>query len=238
MLSHKDDAGAVTQTFRPLAAVASQWVKSIPASGISTQTQPAFSDISGSVAASQLPNPSATTLGGTQSLAVVASRWINTISTSGVPAATQPAFSDLSGSIVAAQLPAGIKLWKCVVIVGDPGLASLALANDNDSPVACSNDVGSDVTITTVAAWANAGTPTVTPILTGGTATSVLTGACTAGTAAWAACTVNGTVTLKTFSGAGATCTTTPCTVDVNITTAGGTAKYLVVKLTGTYVPQ
>jgi hypothetical protein len=58
--------------------------------------QPAFSDLSGSVAAAQLPNPSASTLGGIESIASVSHQWINTISTSGVPSATQPAESDLS----------------------------------------------------------------------------------------------------------------------------------------------
>lgn len=50
-----------------------------------------------------LPNPSASTLGGIQSLAAVGSKWINTISTAGVPSATQPAFSDLNGSIANSQ---------------------------------------------------------------------------------------------------------------------------------------
>lgn len=54
---------------------------------------------------SDLPNPSASTLGGIESLASSASKWINTISTSGVPSATQPAFSDISGTATAAQMP-------------------------------------------------------------------------------------------------------------------------------------
>jgi hypothetical protein len=59
-------------------------------------SQPAFSDISGSVAASQLPNPTASTLGGIESLASVSHKWINAISTAGVPSATQPACADIS----------------------------------------------------------------------------------------------------------------------------------------------
>jgi len=59
------------------------------------------------IAGSDLPNPSASTLGGVQSLAAVTSKWINTISTSGVPSATQPAFTDISGTATTAQLPAG-----------------------------------------------------------------------------------------------------------------------------------
>lgn len=140
-----------------------------------------------------------------------------------------------SGSGVVTCLGSGgaNKVKTCVVAIGDPGAASAALANDNDSPVACPNDLGADWTITSVSAWADAGSPTVTPILTGGTATSILSGALTAGTAAWAAGTLNGTPVVHSFS-AGSTCSSTPCSIDVNITTAGGTAKYIVVKIVGT----
>lgn len=55
-----------------------------------------------------LPNPSATTLGGVQSLAAVGSRWINTISTSGVPSSTQPAFTDISGTALVTQGGTGL----------------------------------------------------------------------------------------------------------------------------------
>lgn len=67
--------------------------------------QPAFTDVSGSVAASQLPNPGASTLGGVKSLALVSHKWINSISTAGLPVASQPDFSDISGSVAASQLP-------------------------------------------------------------------------------------------------------------------------------------
>jgi hypothetical protein len=43
-----------------------------------------------------LPSPTASTLGGIESLAAVSHKWINTISTGGVPSATQPASTDLS----------------------------------------------------------------------------------------------------------------------------------------------
>lgn len=128
----------------------------------------------------------------------------------------------------------GSAIKECIVTTGDPGAASPALANDNDSPAQCGNDFGADITITAVACWADAGSPTVTPILTGGSSTSILTGALTCGTAGWAAGSVNGTPTIHAFSSNGATCSSTPCTLDSNITTAGGTAKYVVVKYTGT----
>jgi len=87
------------------AAVTNQWIRSISTSGVPASSQPAFTDISGSVAAAQLPNPTASTLGGIESLVSVSSKWINTISTSGVPSATQPSFSDLLGAITLAQFP-------------------------------------------------------------------------------------------------------------------------------------
>jgi hypothetical protein len=106
------------------------------------------------------------------------------------------------------------------------------LANDNDTPVVCANITGADVTVTAVACYADAGSPTVTPILTGGGGTSIVTGALTCGTASWAAGTINGTPTIHSFSANGATCSSTPCTLDANITSAGGTAKYIVMHFT------
>lgn len=52
-----------------------------------------------------LPNPSASTLGGVQSFAAVGSQWIRQISTAGVPTASQPAFTDISGTLAASQCP-------------------------------------------------------------------------------------------------------------------------------------
>lgn len=51
-----------------------------------------------------LPNPSFSTLGGTQSKGVVSSQWLTGISTSGVVTASQPAFTDISGTIPTSQL--------------------------------------------------------------------------------------------------------------------------------------
>jgi hypothetical protein len=76
------------------------------AASCSTNTTNASNITTGTLPAAQLPNPTATTLGGIESLAAVGSKWINTISTSGVPSATQPAFTDITGAITAGQLPA------------------------------------------------------------------------------------------------------------------------------------
>ncbi len=67
----------------------------ISASNITTGTLPA----------GQLPNPSASTLGGVQSKAAVSNQFLTSISTSGVPASAQPAFTDISGVATVAQLP-------------------------------------------------------------------------------------------------------------------------------------
>jgi hypothetical protein len=102
-----------------LAAVSHNWINTISTSGVPSATRPACADLSDSVAscstdatnasnissgalpAARLPAPTASTLGGTESLAVVTHKWINTISTSGVPAATQPAAADLSDAATA-----------------------------------------------------------------------------------------------------------------------------------------
>lgn len=134
-------------------------------------------------------------------------------------------------------LPAQYKTKACVVITGDPGAASPVLADDNDTPVGCDNDTGADWTITSVACWADAvggGQPTVNPILTGGAATSILSSALPCGNAAFASGSLNGTPVVHSWA-AGNTCSVTPCSIDANIATAGGVAKYIVVKIAGTY---
>lgn len=117
--------------------------------------------------------------------------------------------------------PATQLVRTCIVVTGDPGAASPVLADDNDSPQVCKNKTGATMTITSVSCYADAGSPTVTPILSGGGATSILTGALTCSqTAGGAAGTVNGSPAL-----------TSNLTIDSNITTAGGTAKYIVVTI-------
>jgi hypothetical protein len=67
--------------------------------------QPAFSDLSGSVAATQLPNPTTSTLGGVQAYTVVSNQFLTSITSSGVPVSAQPSFANLSGTATGAQLP-------------------------------------------------------------------------------------------------------------------------------------
>jgi len=58
-----------------------------------------------SLVGADVPNPSASTLGGIQSSVGASHQWISTISTSGVPGLTQPAFTDISGTLAATQCP-------------------------------------------------------------------------------------------------------------------------------------
>jgi len=63
-----------------------------PASG--SAAAPTFRALTGA----DLPAPSASTLGGVESIAAASHKWVNAISTSGVPSQTQPGCSDLSNA--------------------------------------------------------------------------------------------------------------------------------------------
>src|SRR5581483_1468102 len=69
-----------------------------PAPSCSIDATNAANISSGILPAGRLPNPSATTLGGIESLVATSHLWINAISTSGVPSATQPSCGDLSNA--------------------------------------------------------------------------------------------------------------------------------------------
>jgi hypothetical protein len=88
-----------------VAPISHEWINSINLSGIPQLSQPAFTDISGIAAPSQLPTPTTTTLGGVEAINAVSHNWINAINTSGVPQLSQPAFTDISGIAAPSQLP-------------------------------------------------------------------------------------------------------------------------------------
>lgn len=75
----------------------------VPASG-----DYSFSQISGSMAATQLPTPTTSTIGGVEAINAVAHQWISSIDSSGVPHLTQPAFSDISGVATPTQVTSKI----------------------------------------------------------------------------------------------------------------------------------
>ncbi len=128
---------------------------------------------------------------------------------------------DFSAATVA--LPAKFNVRPCEIVIGMTGAASAVLADDNDALAVCGNVYGATLTITKVECYANAGTPTVTPIITGGSATSILSGALTCGAASFATGSLNGTPTQLADG-----------TINGNITVAGGTAKYIVIRITRT----
>lgn len=88
--------------------------------------------------------------------------------------------------------------------------------------ISCYNDFGVTTTITAVRCYADAGSPTIRPKITGGTSTSILSGDLTCGTASWANGTLNGT---PTRSSAG--------TIDANVVSAS-TANWIRVIITET----
>jgi len=120
------------------------------------------------------------------------------------------------GTLTAAQ-----KVRVCEVTIGDPGAGSPFLASDNNSPSVCGNKSGQTMTVTAVECFANAGAPTVLPIITSGSSTSLLTGALTCGTNSFASGTLNGTPTLINNA-----------SIDANFATVDGTAKYVVMRFT------
>jgi hypothetical protein len=97
------DLAAKQATSSSTTPVSHQFLTGFTAPNTFAQAQPAFTDISGTVAASQLPNPTASTLGGVESIAAVSHNFLTSISTSGVPAQAQPAFTDISGTATIAQ---------------------------------------------------------------------------------------------------------------------------------------
>lgn len=104
-------SGSTLGGVQSAAAVTHQWINSISTSGVPALSQPAFSDISGTIAAGQLPNPTASSLGGVQSKTAVTNQFLTSISTSGVPVSAQPAFTDISGNASAAQMPTSAQIW-------------------------------------------------------------------------------------------------------------------------------
>jgi hypothetical protein len=82
---------------------AGQFLKQATVGGAIAAVQPSFADLTGTASAAQLPNPSASTLGGVQSKTAVGSQFLTSISTAGVPTSAQPAFTDISGTVATAQ---------------------------------------------------------------------------------------------------------------------------------------
>lgn len=180
-------------------AVASNWIRSINTSGVPQLSQPAFSDISGSITPAQCPNPSASTIGCVESLAAVTSKWVNTISTSGVPSATQPNFTDIAGNATLAQLPS---ISNNAVLGNNSGGTAIPASLTASNVLDMINNVQGDVLYRNAAGWV---------VLAPGTNGQVLTTAGAAANPTWTTVTGTGTVTSIATSGGltGGTITTT-----------------------------
>lgn len=141
-----------------------------------------------------------------------------------------PASTAQSRKIQAANLLK--RLHPCEIVLGNPNPNANVLQDGDDAPAVCANVTGADQTITAVACRADTANVSVYPVLTGGTTTSIVTVPFNCGNGTWAPGTINGTPTIKSFAANGATCATTPCTLDAVINTAGGTARYAIIRFT------
>jgi hypothetical protein len=174
------------------AAVSSQWIRQISTSGVPTASQPAFTDISGTLAAAQCPTPTASTIGCVQSFALQSSKWISSISTAGVPSATQPAFSDLTGAATLAQLPS---ISTSSVLGNNSGGTAVPSALTASQVLDFLGSTQGQVLYRNASAWVP---------LSPGTSGQVLTTGGAGANPAWATVTGTGTVT-SVASGAGLT---------------------------------
>ena len=137
-------------------------------------------------------------------------------------------------------MPDYMKVRTFSVCTGDTSANAGVLASDSDSPNGFINMYGRNLKILGVSAWCDAGATTFRPILRGGAANSILSADCTCGTSTLpAACTLQGTPIINTAARgtAGATCSTTPCAVDLNIATADGTSRYGCVNVEAIFTP-
>lgn len=181
------------------AAVSSQWIRQISTSGVPTASQPAFTDISGVLAAAQCPNPGASSLGCTQSFAAVTSQWIRQISTAGVVTASQPAFSDISGNATLAQLPS---IGNNTIVSNISGGTAVPSGNTLTSLIDTIGATQGQVLYRNGSIWT---------VLAPGTAGFVLTTGGPAANPSWTNPAGGGTVT-SLSSGTGVTVSGSPCT--------------------------
>jgi len=120
---------------------------------------PAFRALVGA----DLPNPSASSLGGTQSVTCSASNWMNEISIGGVPSCAQPSVSDLSG---AGALTKNDDTNVTLTLGGTPASALLSATSLtlgwSGTLAGARGGFGADVSVSSGVPLFAAGTPTFT----------------------------------------------------------------------------
>ena len=155
-------------------ATSHDWVQYVDTSGTQQLSQPGFGDISGTIASSQygsqtanymlaapngssgnptfralvgadLPNPSASTLGGVESIASASHNWISYIDTSGVPHQSQPALSDLTATFNS-PLSLSTNTLSCTNCVTGSSLTSGQLVTGNAGSAIQVGNLSGDVT--------------------------------------------------------------------------------------------
>lgn len=115
----------------------------------------------------------------------------------------------------------------CEIPIRGTGTAGVLLDTDHEAS-RCFNGFGVTETITSVSCWADAGTPTVLPIITGGSSTSILSSSLTCGTGSY--------TTADGLGGRpfveGYPLITPGLSIDDKVATAGGSAHKVVIAIT------
>lgn len=174
------------------AGVSSQWIRSISTSGVPASSQPAFSDISGTLAPTQCPASGLATLGCVNAINATASQWLRSLSTSGVFTSSQPTFADIAGAASLSQIQS---IGNNTIIGNDSGGTAVPSTLSASNVLDMIGSTRGSVTYRGASAWA---------ALTPGTSGQVLTSNGAGADPSWSTITGTGTVT-SVGSGTGLT---------------------------------